>query len=258
MKRVLFSQKRDWQANIVKRLADSNYVPTFLPFHSTIVPDYDLVVPMTIQDIRVLQSDHAALNGRRFLVPAPAALRLANVKTDFNAFLVASGYARHLPRPPAAGEFPYILKKAVDESGANAVLVPDAAAEARLLGDREQQKGYFRQAYVPGTDEYATHMLMCGRGLRFHATVRYVFDQERFIHGRQHRYRSAAEFHDTPFLALFTEILERMAFQGICCFDYKVDAGTPKIFELNPRYGGSLTRFLARFMPAYESCFPRS
>jgi hypothetical protein len=38
---------------------------------------------------------------------------------------------------------------------------------------------------------------------------------------------------------------------GTCCIDYKIDNGLPKLFEINPRYGASLTGDINRYLKAY-------
>jgi hypothetical protein len=41
-------------------------------------------------------------------------------------------------------------------------------------------------------------------------------------------------------------------FQGLCCFNYKLVDGQPVIFELNPRFGGSLPRDINRMLFALQ------
>jgi predicted ATP-grasp superfamily ATP-dependent carboligase len=50
---------------------------------------------------------------------------------------------------------------------------------------------------------------------------------------------------------LFSQILERLSYEGTACFDYKVVDGKPLVFEINPRYGGSLSGDVTAYLDAY-------
>ena len=39
-------------------------------------------------------------------------------------------------------------------------------------------------------------------------------------------------------------ILKKIAYKGLCCFNYKIVDDKPLIFEMNPRFGASLIRDL--------------
>jgi hypothetical protein len=53
------------------------------------------------------------------------------------------------------------------------------------------------------------------------------------------------------YLDLFSEILARLEFEGTACFDYKIVNGKPVIFEINPRFGGSLCSDITGYLDAY-------
>jgi hypothetical protein len=46
----------------------------------------------------------------------------------------------------------------------------------------------------------------------------------------------------SPRPILFAEILKKLDYKGTCCFNFKIEDGAPRIFEINPRFGGSLWR----------------
>jgi len=51
-------------------------------------------------------------------------------------------------------------------------------------------------------------------------------------------------------LELFSNILKNIGYQGLCCIDYKMKDNSPMIFEINPRFGGSLSPFFFSFLVA--------
>ena len=58
---------------------------------------------------------------------------------------------------------------------------------------------------------------------------------------------------DPVFDAIFAKILAALEFEGVGCFNFKIIDEQPVIFELNPRYGGSLSRDINNFLTALKS-----
>ena len=74
----------------------------------------------------------------------------------------------------------------------------------------------------------------------------YEFDSEIPIKGQDAwLYRAIRR---CPYLTLFSNILNSIGFQGLCCVNYKVERGRPYILEINPRFGGSLTPYFFSFI----------
>jgi predicted ATP-grasp superfamily ATP-dependent carboligase len=55
----------------------------------------------------------------------------------------------------------------------------------------------------------------------------------------------------SPYPDLFAQILTRLDYEGTACFNYKIANGQPMIFEINPRFGGSLTQDVTAYADAY-------
>jgi len=240
--RLLFGQKPDWEAGIQSRLAQE-YAVAFGDLASCgDLEAYDAIVPLTCADAVYLSSAHPALGQRKFLAPSTEVLHLANDKVLFNQFLATKGYAEHLPGPAIAP--PYILKKRIDEHGVNSRIVHDWQDTAY---DPDQ---YFAQAFVPGPVEYATHILAKGGVIRYTSTRRYKFSEDHRVKGRSH-WPDRTRTVDTEHIPLFQSIIRDLDYTGFACVDYKVHDGVVKIFELNPRMGGSLVSTLEEAMKAY-------
>ena len=71
-------------------------------------------------------------------------------------------------------------------------------------------------------------------------TYKKTYHKPFFILGREDKSNLVYERVSTPCLALLVEILDRMQFKGICCFNYKPVRNEPKIFEINARIGFTL------------------
>lgn len=50
------------------------------------------------------------------------------------------------------------------------------------------------------------------------------------------------------FIAIWEAMLRQINYDGICCVNYKVEEGLPKVLEINPRVGGSLCEYLFAFI----------
>lgn len=50
---------------------------------------------------------------------------------------------------------------------------------------------------------------------------------------------------------LFNQKMIALGFEGTCCFNYKWEAGALRIFELNPRFGGSLAGDVNAYVAAH-------
>lgn len=106
--------------------------------------------------------------------------------------------------------------------------------------------GYFCQQVVAGADEYATHILFKNNRIVNSLTIKYTFFSDLPINGKekmQYSYVSKCDYLDK-----FSAILNSISYEGLCCFDYKVVDNKPQIFEINPRFGGSLSLYFFIFL----------
>ena len=118
------------------------------------------------------------------------------------------------------------------------------------LESRIDTRKYFRQEFIAGKTEYTTHIVMFEARIRFASTFAFDFDRDHFVKGRRFQPVSRRQM-ASPFLDIFEGILNALEFCGTCCFNYKIVEGVPKIFELNPRFGGSLAGDINSYLDAY-------
>jgi carbamoylphosphate synthase large subunit len=197
-----------------------------------------------------LGREQPGLNHRKFIAAKPKIVMLADDKSAFNAFLLDHGYGRFLPRPAEPDEIPFVVKRRRDTGGQH----------TRLIGDSDERLNwqhlyddpdYFCQEFVPGDTEYTTHLIYLD-GIRYSCTIRFDMNRQHYIRGaRMQPYRNVQiSIVDSEFDSIFDDILASLGFEGICCFNYKIIGGQPVIFELNPRFGGSLPRDIDNFLIA--------
>jgi hypothetical protein len=256
-KKVLFSDKKGWKKGILHEIDRNRFSPEFDKLENAIMNNFNLIIPLEIPDIVFLNRYHSNLNGQKYLAPTTHVLKIANDKKMFNNFLIESGYHELLPRVNIKLDFPYILKKRFDGWGLNSVIIKDSKSEGILKENLTSPK-YFKQEYIEGNHEYTTHILRNRGKILFNATVEFKFKEHLFVKGKYFKPCSENNLGSSPFLDIFEMILNDLDFNGLCCFNYKIQNDKPKIFELNPRYGGSLPRFLKGMMVAYNKALEQN
>jgi len=92
---------------------------------------------------------------------------------------------------------------------------------------------------------------MSGSKIVFLKTLRFEFETDFYVKGIHKAPIETREVNHTCFKGVFERILSSMGYQGICCFNYKVISGRLYIFEMNPRYGASMTEFIEEALPIY-------
>jgi len=205
----------------------------------------DLAVPLTMKDLKYLSS-HRKLAARN-LIPIPdlAAIEICDDKYLFYQTLKEKGFGDYLPRIGTHPPYPYILKKRVAEDGDNCYLVFDAADEKAHQAELSDPE-YFSQEIIAGHNEYATHILLKDGKIQSCINIKYTFKEDLPIKG-QNTYISR-EISGCPYLDSFAQMLNAAGFEGLCCVNYKVRDNRPYVFEINPRFGGSLSPFFFSFV----------
>lgn len=237
---ILFSRKDDWEADI--RSTIKTHKPHFHEFQDVDANRFDLVVPLTLRDARHFNRHCVHLNQVTALVPSDEAIDACDDKQEFARRLSQAGFRDFLPRDDDL-RYPYLLKKKISEWGIDIHLIRDAGDE-RAYRERLRSDDYLQQEYVSGQQEYTTHILMAKGRNAFMRTLEFTFAETLFVKGKSFSPVSQACVDHARFSTLFESILNCVGFQGFCCFNYKLCDGRPKIFEVNPRYGASLTFFL--------------
>ncbi len=249
-RQIVFSRFDAWEPIIRWGFKGTRHHIHFLPLNPKLpLPSANLIVPLTIDAMLALaQSPHHGKMQSLIPVPSLTCLRLCNDKYRFNQVLQLLGFGRYLPSTQMPLTLPYVLKRKVDEYGSHSHIIKTQEQEAALLANQNPDD-YFRQTLITGRDEYATHILFKDGRIVASLSFRNRFEGSAYIFGL-HQKESYKMLCQTPAdrLALFARILRAIGYEGLCCFDYKLVDGEPRIFELNPRMGGSLCRFFFAFV----------
>jgi carbamoylphosphate synthase large subunit len=216
--------------------------------------EFDCIVPFQLKDYFDLWA-RGDLERINCLIPSREVMELLDNKYECNRFLAARGFGAYVPAMLGNEDvarldaWPIIYKKKYDAYGTQAFLCY-SRAELEAIEAATVQTEYFRQEYVPGEVEYATHMLSVAGRVAYHSTFRYTFDTPHFVKGARWK-PPPPEMCECPCAPRLAPILGELDYTGTSCFNYKMVAGVPKIFEINPRFGQSLARDINNYLDAY-------
>lgn len=243
-KNILFSRKDDWAQYIGKGFPKTCRLD-FKAFDPADFKSYDLLVPLTIQDLKACIDNRSVIGEQGLPIPSAESLAICDDKMSFNRFMTDHGFGACIPNTQRPLNFPYILKKSVDEYGQHTFIIENEMDEQRHAFDLNDP-GFYSQELINGRHEYATHIVFKGGRITSNLNIRYTFPEDSYIKGKQ-KY-ICKQVCRSKHLELFAEILGKLGFEGICCFNYKEQDGKPMIFEINPRFGGSLTDYFFSFV----------
>jgi len=148
-------------------------------------------------------------------------------------------------------KFPCIAKPKIGFAGKN-VLTFSNLSQWHQKTNNINKNEYIVQKYITSNKIYAGHILCnCGKI----EIVKIYYEQKPttiYIHkGALTKYKSR---NITQYeLDVFSKVLQLNNYHGMCCIDYTYDEyNTIKIFEINPRFGGSLINNVNDFLHFLE------
>ena len=249
----MISDKQDWIDKCVGKIDETLFNITYSDIvKSEGIDGYDAVLPLYEKDIVYLQSNFNHLNGSRFLLPSIDTINICENKADFSSFLNQNYLSKFSPLINKDLSPPFILKKKIDEYGENSHVILDSETEKRYI-DKINSPDYFKQEYVIGNKEFTTHFIFKGGEFTYLKNLSFLFKTEYYVKGIQNPStdHSIISNSDVFFVEILSDILIKLKYEGVGCFNYKIKNDTPKIFEINPRPGGSLPRDVNNFLMNY-------
>lgn len=236
--KILFSNKNDWKGQLTSNINKKKHKCSFAVFDKKInYDDFDLVIPLKNID-QLFLNERGKVTNLNYLIPPNHLISLADDKLEFNRFLTKNHFDLFIPPAPAPGDFPFILKNKTGQFGKDCYIIHKEEDEIKLAEYIGDTKNYYLQTFIKGAKEYSTHVIY-DKGIIYHSTFEYTYNTEIYVKGINTPDYELKKV-ETPFLSLWDELLKLMNYQGIGCFNYKIETNKPWIFEFNPRFGASL------------------
>lgn len=135
--------------------------------------------------------------------------------------------------------YPCIVKLGVTFGGVGSTVHLDDRLPVNL-GKFKPGETFLVQRFIPGGTEYGGHFYLESGDIK--RSVYYESRRDPNIHIQRGRMsQNGYTRHDTiPEHDTFADLFARIDYSGFACVDFKVEDGVPRIFEINPRLGGTL------------------
>lgn len=243
--KILFSPNEEWEQDIKNGFQYTQHEIAFEELSPDNLKHYDLVVPLTMRDLKYLHEVRDLITDNPIPIPSIESILLCDDKYQLNQKLITNGFGDFIPKMGADLTYPYILKKRIDQWGDSCHIIFNSQQE-QLFSDSLNNPEYLSQQLIVGAYEYATHILFKDQKIVCSLNVEYYFQTETPIKGKDKPiYRKVC---GCPYLEEFSSILTLAGFNGLCCINYKVYDNRPYLLEINPRFGGTLCPYFFSFI----------
>jgi len=200
---------------------------------------YDVVIPLHID--KILECITKKLNHKSLVCYDTNTIDILNNKFKFQNFM-QKYFLNNILKVVGNNEFPFILKKNIGGYGFDSYIINNVEEF-----NRHNSKNHFCQEPIKGEYELSTHIIY-NTTIKFIKTVKYKCEDSIFIKGLNYNKHCGGTLIDLEqkHVKVFDEILNKINFRGVCCFDYKIVDDKPIIFEINPRFGGGSTNLFPK------------
>jgi len=215
-------------SNVVKYIKDNNI---------------NIVVPCTFDQMFFLIDHKDKLNIKIACPNNKKAIKLLDNKYYFYNFM-NTNFKEYIPQNYISNcgsgkvthnkvKYPCIFKLQKTNGGKGSFIIKNE----RELNQSIKEKDYIIQEYISDPIEYSAHFYVDNKKI-LHSIFYCLENKEKnYIQcGRLLEYTKV----DSICLDIFEKIFDKLNYNGFACIDFKLVNNKPKIFEINPRLGGTL------------------
>jgi len=241
-----------WEPTLRRAFQDTPHTLYFESLPDSDLSGFDLVLPFTVQELSYLGMRQDVSLRNPIAIPDARAIEICDDKLLFYQTMHTHGFGGYTPKVGGHFNYPYVLKKRLTHCGLGSEIIYSPKDEKRLEAQLDSAE-YFKQEYIQGHCEYATHILFQKGEIVTAFTIKHRHSRKIYIRGFEKCESVYSVFSKNRFLSIFADILKAIRFEGICCFDYKIAGDRPLIMEINPRIGGSSVEYILLFINGLET-----
>ncbi len=200
----------------------------------------DVIIPLLEKHIGETPAGYASL------IPDAIGLDLFQDKQKFDQLLKELSLSSFAPRRLDFKEphnYPIVLKRLDLRGGIGVELIK---SESDLINAVTSHmwfgQNYILQEFIEGGNEFVWHAVYKDGIKIWDSTIEYVMGANETIRMGNSTFTMNRVSLSAECFTVFDSILRSMNFSGPCNIDFKLSGTGPKIFEINPRLGGSLMK----------------
>jgi carbamoylphosphate synthase large subunit len=130
--------------------------------------------------------------------------------------------------------YPCIFKLAITYNGNGSYICNN---KLQLQELELRNRNYFIQEFISGKIEYAGHFFVLNGNIKYSTCYQATYNSHDYI--QTHRIKNYKKIPNFNFTSI-SQIFTILNYTGFACIDFKIVDDKIKIFEINPRMGGSI------------------
>jgi carbamoylphosphate synthase large subunit len=197
-----------------------------------------VLIPLFERHLYVMPTEFKSLTSSAELV------RMFANKRHFAKAIQEKGFAEYIPKNwlgEEAPEFPCLIKRENLNAGEGIYWVENFNELNRIkLDPIFSGQSYFFEEHIPGEEEFVAHIVAKNGDILLIHTFCYFMENENSIRVPGNPQKIVSVELAPHLQAIFGSVIKAFDYSGPGCINFKIYNGVPKIFEINPRMGGSL------------------
>lgn len=228
------------------------------------IHEFDIAIPLLERDVQILHDN--AVNPSIIAMPSLSIINTFRCKNAFYNYIVSNNLQNYVANTYQNTNdvtyLPIIVKPFSMNSGSGMFII-DNTTETLCMANDELVKyiediclkkninnlaenKYLIQDYIVSPYEYVAHIVANQGKIVLCITYECNYNSNNYIKGpvSNNDLKNMKKITlDTEHVDKLEELLKPCNFTGVCNIDFKIIYGNLKVFEINPRLGGSLTLY---------------
>lgn len=230
----------DW-AICIKNLEKDNFEIKEINLKN--IKDASLVIPLKYDQMKYIIDNKSKIDRPVICSDNYNTIDLLNDKCQFVKFM-NDNFNEFIPKVYMINNlkindicFPCIYKHGICIAGSGSKVYQNITDLEKRINDKNS-KGFVIQEYIEDCFEYSGHLFVKNGIIVKSIYYKMNTNKKYYIHcGRMINYVREENFQYGDQLK---EIFLKLNYTGFCCVDFKIKDNKIKIFEINPRFGGTI------------------
>jgi len=188
-------------------------------------------------------------------------IKLLDNKYEFYDYMIKNNFNKYIPKLFISNcknkivvhhrpKFPCIFKLNQDYGGGSSFVITDQNKLSETF--KTKKINYVVQQYISDVNEYGGHFYTLNGDIKHFVIYVTINNQQHYIqHSKMIKYDKLT---NGICLDEFAKIFKKLNFSGFTCVNFKYTNNKLKIFEINPRFGGTIVHNSADLTEIISIC----